>query len=276
MTTTLASGRFTSMLDQVADPLGFEANDANLRRYVGNAPLNATDPSGLKEQSQGKKDEDAFRAALKKNGVDPKFIDLIINTARETPVPKGNAIGSHQICADWVFTFEKNLESAIVKENGPRPQSQGGGPNSTIPGINSRKYKIFDVPLGAEGNKLEKIEWYNKNWVIPTLLDMLSYGGPARNGSTNGLPITYPECDTTGWRKWWLGQIHTVYVVTLKDGSVWYIDLGTIQEIRADEGGTIDDLDSGRWYVTPATSLPNGWTPTDRTAQPSWEPRVGD
>jgi uncharacterized protein RhaS with RHS repeats len=29
------------------DPLGFEAGDANLYRYVGNSPTNATDPSGL-------------------------------------------------------------------------------------------------------------------------------------------------------------------------------------------------------------------------------------
>jgi hypothetical protein len=35
------------MLDQVANPLGFEAGDANVSRYVGNAPTNATDPSGL-------------------------------------------------------------------------------------------------------------------------------------------------------------------------------------------------------------------------------------
>jgi hypothetical protein len=29
------------------DPIGFEAGDANLYRYVGNGPANATDPSGL-------------------------------------------------------------------------------------------------------------------------------------------------------------------------------------------------------------------------------------
>lgn len=35
-------GRFIS-----PDPIGFEAEDSNLYRYVGNAPVNATDPSGL-------------------------------------------------------------------------------------------------------------------------------------------------------------------------------------------------------------------------------------
>ncbi|MEQ9411710.1 MAG: hypothetical protein RIK87_28605 [Fuerstiella sp.] len=31
-------------------PLGFEAGDTNLRRYVGNSPPNATDPDGLQER----------------------------------------------------------------------------------------------------------------------------------------------------------------------------------------------------------------------------------
>jgi RHS repeat-associated protein len=35
-------GRFIS-----EDPLGFEAGDPNLYRYVGNSPTNATDPLGL-------------------------------------------------------------------------------------------------------------------------------------------------------------------------------------------------------------------------------------
>jgi len=35
-------GQFTS-----EDPIGFDADDANLRRYVGNSPTNATDPTGL-------------------------------------------------------------------------------------------------------------------------------------------------------------------------------------------------------------------------------------
>ena len=37
-----AIGRWTSQ-----DPLGFAAGDANLYRYVGNSPTNATDPLGL-------------------------------------------------------------------------------------------------------------------------------------------------------------------------------------------------------------------------------------
>lgn len=41
-------GRFISV-----DPIGFNAGDANLYRYVYNSPLNATDPSGLKVTDPG-------------------------------------------------------------------------------------------------------------------------------------------------------------------------------------------------------------------------------
>ena len=40
-----ATGRWLSQ-----DPIGFAAGDANLYRYVGNGPTNATDPSGLQEK----------------------------------------------------------------------------------------------------------------------------------------------------------------------------------------------------------------------------------
>jgi hypothetical protein len=40
---------FTHLGYQSQDPLGFVAGDANLYRYVGNSPTNATDPTGLIE-----------------------------------------------------------------------------------------------------------------------------------------------------------------------------------------------------------------------------------
>lgn len=33
------------------DPIDFEGEDANLHRYVGNSPTNATDPTGLQAPS---------------------------------------------------------------------------------------------------------------------------------------------------------------------------------------------------------------------------------
>lgn len=58
MTTTVSSAvgvrpqsnrlaRFASLLAQASDPLGYEAGDTNLNRYVGNGPTVLTDPYGL-------------------------------------------------------------------------------------------------------------------------------------------------------------------------------------------------------------------------------------
>jgi len=41
--------KLLSRAHSLCEPLGFEAGDANLYRYVGNGPTNATDPSGLVE-----------------------------------------------------------------------------------------------------------------------------------------------------------------------------------------------------------------------------------
>ncbi len=50
------------------DPIGFAAGDANLYRYVGNSPTNATDPSGLVE---AKVEADAF--------IPPAWVELVPN-----------------------------------------------------------------------------------------------------------------------------------------------------------------------------------------------------
>jgi uncharacterized protein RhaS with RHS repeats len=60
-----SSGRFISQ-----DPIGFAAGDANLYRYVGNSPTNATDPSGLKEYRED------FIEELRKRGTLEAFQSL--------------------------------------------------------------------------------------------------------------------------------------------------------------------------------------------------------
>jgi hypothetical protein len=46
-------GRFISQ-----DPIGFDASDPNLYRYVSNNPVNGVDPTGLQEQELGGKDHE--------------------------------------------------------------------------------------------------------------------------------------------------------------------------------------------------------------------------
>jgi RHS repeat-associated protein len=59
-----ATGRFISQ-----DPIGFEAGDANLYRYVGNGVMTKTDPSGMFRSGPH---EDITNQALAALGIDPK------------------------------------------------------------------------------------------------------------------------------------------------------------------------------------------------------------
>ena len=61
-----ANARDLNPADQIwmeEDPLGFDAGDMNLRRYVGDGPTDGTDPSGM-EQPGGTTEEQKIREAL--------------------------------------------------------------------------------------------------------------------------------------------------------------------------------------------------------------------
>lgn len=48
---------FTLLLDRENEPMGFEAGDANLYRYVGNEPTGFVDPSGLVKRDKPPEDQ---------------------------------------------------------------------------------------------------------------------------------------------------------------------------------------------------------------------------
>jgi hypothetical protein len=223
-----------------ADPLGFEAGDANLYRYVGNDPTNATDPTGLKPDA--KDPTDAFRDAAKKNGMSDKEIDLILKVAKETLSESTLGLGNHQICFEWVVQFEKNLNAELIKL---RPKD-AKGPAALLSGINYRGIKILSVPYNAQGNTPRDIKFRSK--ILPTFVDMMC---------TTGI---FPS---TAGSRWLLSQEHTVYKITLGDGSSWYIDMGTISGILGRKGN-INNLTGGKTFVTPANGLPNKWSETDK------------
>ncbi len=71
------------------DPIGFEAGDANLRRYVGNDPLNATDPSGLAEVEV---DDDGTVSVVPESwwfGINRDSRSYIVGKLAEFTSPKG-------------------------------------------------------------------------------------------------------------------------------------------------------------------------------------------
>ena len=60
--------------------------------------------------------------------------------------------------------------------------------------------------------------------------------------------------------------------IQLGGGMEWSIDFGAIQE-GLSEGSPIDDMNSAIWYASPSTDIAKDWSTTDRTPQPSSEPR---
>src|SRR6266849_5001824 len=189
------TGRWTT-----EDPMGFDAGDPDLYRYVGNDPTNTTDPSGLEPppgpeetynrymeqmrsnarnlelhrqreielakqnampKSDGEMDTDAFKVAAKKNGMTDKDLDLLFKTAKETPKEDALGIGRHQICYEWIAEFEKRLNNAL------RERKNG---SAALSGTLSRRILILSVPFGAEGNTADDIPIKDK--ILPTLLDV--------------------------------------------------------------------------------------------------------
>ncbi len=108
------------------DPIGFEAGDANLYRFVGNSPTDYTDPSGLQKQKNG---DDLFREAGKRNNVPDNIIDTILATAKSTKSETPGLLGSHNYCEQWADTFSGNLNKALNEQghkNGLKDASGGG------------------------------------------------------------------------------------------------------------------------------------------------------
>jgi hypothetical protein len=83
-------------LFQGHDPLGFDAGDANLYRYVGNGPTNATDPSGLEEAPKyGDKPIAGWVAVEEKSGQKKGASGTFLWKIEKNPAPAHNGnVGS--------------------------------------------------------------------------------------------------------------------------------------------------------------------------------------
>ncbi len=80
------TGRFVS-----EDPISFSAGDTNLNRYVGNGPVNGTDPSGLK-QSWFQWGVDGVKEYFRRFGIQAKAAGKVIHDAG---VALGDTVGTH-------------------------------------------------------------------------------------------------------------------------------------------------------------------------------------
>jgi hypothetical protein len=62
-------------------------------------------------------------------------------------------------------------------------------------------------------------------------------------------------------------QDHTVLEITLKDGTIWFIDCGTLS------AQDINNLTRGRSHFCPDSAVPKGWTQYPRTPPPPPPPK---
>jgi hypothetical protein len=238
--------RRTSRQENSCAPLGFQAGDENLYRYVHNDPTNHTDPSGLImtttefEADAGAVDETAeFEATATKNGMPANQLAIIKKVAQQTPVDW--AIGIHQACFNWVFDFNESLQKELLKI----------GPIATLTGVKSQKIVIFDVPYGAPANG--PANYYR----VGRWLSYIGYAwGMAAAGES-------PSMNPEQYYRFTLGQEHTALQLTFADNSVWYIDVGTLQEIATGSGDINAIRKSGKFF-TPASEIPKGWKLTDK------------
>jgi hypothetical protein len=109
-----SSGRFISQ-----DPISFNAGDANLYRYVGNSPTNATDPSGL----------ETWREKLLGKSIylgDPYMQQYgAIHAPAIVPSPVAGGQNS-EIDPKELEALQRKLEATLVLVASALAESQGG------------------------------------------------------------------------------------------------------------------------------------------------------
>jgi uncharacterized protein RhaS with RHS repeats len=107
-------GRWTSQ-----DPIGFEAGDANLYRYVGNGPTNAVDPTGLKGAGPAYGACNAVHGMVdglhwareKKSRIEYFLFQLIVAAQFKWP----HWTGTFGSCDKWVAEYFKRVQPLMTE-----------------------------------------------------------------------------------------------------------------------------------------------------------------
>jgi hypothetical protein len=153
--------RFAPLFNRTDDPLGFEAGDANVYRYVGNSPTNMVDPSGL----DGQKTVETGIKGIK------FFIEWLPN--RNTGEIKIlTKKGAELAIAKWIVN-PKTGETVcnVVATHGPKAR--------VLPGVAQSTLKKIMPTLAAEMAK--NVQRIGGTWVLTRL------AGPAKTGGRLGL-----------------------------------------------------------------------------------------
>lgn len=151
------------------DPIGFEAGDENLVRYVGNGVVNATDPSGL----DGKKTVET--------GV--KGIQLFIewlpnrNTAEMKILTKR---GAELAIVKWMVNRETGAVTGhIVARHGGK----------VLPGVAQATLRKITPKIAQE--MADNVARIGGNWVLTRLADATRTGGRVSLGKASGTGLKF-------------------------------------------------------------------------------------
>lgn len=172
------------------DPLGFGANDANLRRYVDNDPTNATDPNGLDKQVLVDPGHDGPPIPMRGNG------ELYVGTSiygAEQPFTDAEVAS---LTSDWCYLYE-GLYSACadllylqyqVTALGLNGQFlwEGNLPDARSKWVAASVGKYFSNSGGIKGNQLNQIVNVFKDVWAGMQTSVTVYNGGSSFGGTKG------------------------------------------------------------------------------------------
>jgi hypothetical protein len=133
------------------DPIGFRGGDENIRRYVANDPLNATDPDGLKakhindvRQRRGESDE-AFKARYAEQQARQDDFDWRL---RAIAMSDNDTLAA---CLARQALAEKTTLRIVWTTNAPTHASRGGEPDEKgKPGKERTDLTIYLDPRGDD------------------------------------------------------------------------------------------------------------------------------
>ncbi|MEX2558485.1 MAG: RHS repeat-associated core domain-containing protein [Pirellulales bacterium] len=147
-------GRFTG-----EDPIGFEGGDANLFRYVGNNPTNATDPLGLAELDLTPGDVDSmdwylYKAPAPKKGEGQQIAKTYTNTTGFPQVQEGKQGGK----STGKYKVKFNITADAKIQIDPAKVGKSKFTLEEAYGHEQQHVKVFITEMQKMKEKLEESE----------------------------------------------------------------------------------------------------------------------
>jgi RHS repeat-associated protein len=156
-----AIGRFMRQ-----DPKGFEAGDKNLYRYVGNAPTNGTDPSGLEINiAITSKVVTQYEKFLGDVTITDQWWDVGVQITEMAADPLLGIKGDHYV--DYAYIFIKTSSGEFLQRLDLRPIMRVKGPELPADSIGWNADVILHPPTGVATVGVFAYSYQTKVIMIP-------------------------------------------------------------------------------------------------------------